>query len=69
MSAPENPHSTPEKYLGRAIEKTFSKIWWGFLEKADWGLYPKEYNRKVHGNYLPWRYYGKRKIKIYIAFI
>jgi len=55
----ENPLATPERHLGRLFERTFSTIWYKFLHNAEWGLYPKEYNPRVHGIYQPWRNYGK----------
>lgn len=29
--------------------------------KLNWGLYPPEYNKALHGTYDPARYYGKRE--------
>lgn len=31
------------------------------LNKTEIGLYPKEYNPRVHGMYCAWRYYGNNR--------
>ncbi|CDW54252.1 WRW domain containing protein [Trichuris trichiura] len=40
-------------------------IWKKYLMKSELGLLPKEYNKKIHGVYCPWRYYGKKDINFF----
>uniref|UniRef100_A0A5S6Q6P7 ATP synthase subunit f, mitochondrial n=1 Tax=Trichuris muris TaxID=70415 RepID=A0A5S6Q6P7_TRIMR len=40
-------------------------FWKKYLMKTDIGLLPKEYNKKIHGVYCPWRYYGKKDINFF----
>ena len=44
------------------------KAWWDPLQYLNlakylkvFNEYPKDFNPRVHGPYLPWRYYGKRQ--------
>ncbi|KFD58680.1 hypothetical protein M513_00373, partial [Trichuris suis] len=48
--------AVPQKIVMNAGEW----IWKKYLLKTDVGLLPKEYNKKIHGVYCPWRYYGKK---------
>ncbi|KAL1238522.1 Thymidylate kinase [Trichinella spiralis] len=49
----------------RMVLNASEKIWKNYLRKADFGLLPKEYNKKIHGPYCPWRYYGKKDTNIF----
>ncbi|KRZ03596.1 Thymidylate kinase [Trichinella zimbabwensis] len=51
----------PQRILLNASEK----IWKNYLRKTSFGLLPKEYNKKIHGPYCPWRYYGKKDTNIF----
>lgn len=55
-----------DRFLGKTIEKASSWVWRKFIHNLEFGLMPKEYNFKVHGVYVPWRYYGKCKYILYI---
>ena len=50
---------TKDAYLSRNIERIGVWGWNNYLHKWDWGLLPKGYDEKVHGPFVPWRYYGK----------
>lgn len=62
-----NPMATAERHVGRAYQKFFTNIWYKYLHNAEFGLYPKEYNKRVHGHYLPWRNYGKGSFNQYLV--
>ena len=48
-----------ERPIAILIEKFATKFWNRVVEPSNWGLLPKEYNKNVHGPYVPYRYYGK----------
>jgi len=50
------------------LQRAFSVLWKKYFDKLEFGLYPKEYNYKVHGIYVPYRYYGKREYLEYSCF-
>uniref|UniRef100_A0A915JSZ2 Uncharacterized protein n=1 Tax=Romanomermis culicivorax TaxID=13658 RepID=A0A915JSZ2_ROMCU len=54
--------SVMEKRIAIVLEKFGTAVWKRFIQNAEFGLCPKEYNRRVHGIYVPWRYYGKADI-------
>ncbi len=54
-------HPAPRAVVSRNIERLMVFVWNKYITKLEFGLLPKEYNFKVHGPYLPWRYYGKGK--------
>jgi len=41
------------------LQRLCGAIWNATVAKSEFGLLPKEYNKKVHGYYFPFRYYGK----------
>jgi len=55
----QNELATSERIYSRFFAQVCSNIYYKFLHNAEWGLYPKEYNKKIHGPYYPFRNYGK----------
>jgi F-type H+-transporting ATPase subunit f len=53
-----DPHF-PKTPISRMVERIGVYMWNKYIVKWEFGLLPREYNFKVHGPYVPWRYYGK----------
>ncbi len=55
---PELPNEKKAN-ISRAIERLGVYLWNNYIVKWEIGLLPREYNFKVHGPYVPYRYYGQ----------
>jgi len=49
----------PKTSISRMVERIGVYMWNTYFVKWEFGLAPREYNFRVHGPYVPWRYYGK----------
>ena len=62
MGHDHGPEPPKEKkaHISRAIERLGVYLWNNYIVKWEIGLLPRTYNFKVHGPYVPYRYYGQR---------
>uniref|UniRef100_A0A914GX54 Uncharacterized protein n=1 Tax=Globodera rostochiensis TaxID=31243 RepID=A0A914GX54_GLORO len=55
------PYAIIQKPISRALQRLGVYTYNNFIARTTFGLYPREWNPRVHGPYVHYRYYGTNR--------